>query len=110
MGKFDSRQGRSNGLAAYVAGFTVPACVYKNCSLCAADGFRNFGQKLLQPHDLYFRWCQSAAQFLGDNPARAVVACVADCRTRHEHPWHLGRRIQPRVTWSALPSPPNLVQ
>ena len=55
MGELHSRRGRRSGLAAYFAGITVPACVYKDSSLCAADGFRNFGQELLQPHDLYFR-------------------------------------------------------
>jgi hypothetical protein len=55
MGELDSRRGRSDGLAAYVARLTVPACIYKNRSLCATDGFRNLGQELLKPHDLYFR-------------------------------------------------------
>jgi hypothetical protein len=48
MGELDPRRGCSDGLAAYVAGVAVPACVYKNCSFDAADGFRNFGQELLE--------------------------------------------------------------
>jgi hypothetical protein len=55
MGELYSRRGCSDGLAAYVAGFPVPACVYKDYSLGAADRFRNFGQELLKAHDLYFR-------------------------------------------------------
>ena len=98
MGELHFRQGRSDGLAADVAGVTVPACVYKNYSLGTADGFRNFGQELLKPHDLYFWGRQSAMQFVGDNPARAVVAAQRIAVRDNEHSWHFGRRIQPRVT------------
>jgi hypothetical protein len=53
---------------------------------------------------------QSALQFVGDNPADGVVAAQQIAVRNNDHPRHFGCRIELLVTWSALPSPLNLVQ
>ena len=93
---------RHNWSTTHFTRFALDAGIHKNDGSGAADIFCQFGQELLQLHDLDFRRRQLAAKLFGNQPAHTVVAAQWIAVRDYENPGHAVFRIQSRTTSSSI--------